>query len=110
MKAGDGTPHSPDRSGGSIELWRAYFPQLIYHGVDINPNCAQLADASKSVFVHVGDATNAQFVQRLAQRVQKMHGPLDIVLDDGSHEPAHMRASFEALYHCVSPTGAGAAW
>ncbi|KAH8048351.1 hypothetical protein JL722_12586 [Aureococcus anophagefferens] len=90
------------QSGGSIELWRAYFgDDLEYHGVDINPNCAQFDDPARNVHVHVGDATDANFMQALAWRV----GPVDVVLDDGSHESAHMRASFEALYALVAPRG-----
>ncbi|KAH8098655.1 hypothetical protein JL720_1614 [Aureococcus anophagefferens] len=90
------------QSGGSIELWRAYFgDDLEYHGVDINPNCAQFDDPARNVHVHVGDATDANFMQALARRV----GPVDVVLDDGSHESAHMRASFEALYALVAPRG-----
>lgn len=93
------------QSGGSIELWAAYFPFLIYHGVDINPNCAQFADPKRNRHVHIGDATNARWVQDLAKKIARDHGAIDIVLDDGSHESRDMRASFEALYHKVSPTG-----
>lgn len=90
------------QSGGSIELWKAYFgTHLVYHGIDVNPNCAQFDDPARNVFVHVGDATDKQFVLSLARRI----GHIDIVLDDGSHESAHMRASFEALYPLVSKTG-----
>lgn len=94
------------QSGGSIGLWASYFgSDLVYHGVDINPNCRQFEDTTKKHYVHHGDATDATYVKGLAKQIERDHGPIDIILDDGSHESAHMRASFEALYHSVSPTG-----
>jgi cephalosporin hydroxylase len=46
------------------------------------------------IHVHRGDQSDQSFLHDLARR----HGPFDIVIDDGSHVNAHIRASFEALF------------
>merc|ERR1712037_640562 len=83
-------------------MWRSYFGRrLVLHGLDINPSCQFLQDRANKVFIHIGSQGNRTFLRDLAERL----GPLDIVLDDASHESAHMRNAFEALYPKLSPNG-----
>lgn len=79
--------------GGSLELWRDYFgPAATLFGVDIDPECANRADAPNQV--RIGSQADATF---LSQVVDEM-GRLDVVLDDGSHVAEHQQASFRALF------------
>ncbi len=79
--------------GGSLQLWRSYFgPEAVIFGIDIDPRCRAFDGAAGQV--RVGSQDDAGF---LAGVVEEMGG-VDLVLDDGSHEMAHVRASLAALF------------
>lgn len=86
--------------GGSLELWRGYFgPQATIFGVDLNPACA--AFDGEHAQVRIGSQADEKF---LAGVIREMGG-VDIVLDDGSHVAAHVRASFDALFPLLAEDG-----
>jgi len=90
-------------TGGAISMWKSYFgASLVYHGVDINPNCNVFADANAGVHIHIGSQGNASF---LAGVLASMGGEVDFVIDDGSHYDRLTIASFEALYPAVRLSG-----
>lgn len=86
--------------GGSLAMWRRFFgPDAVIFGIDIDPRCAAFdGEAGK---VRIGSQDDADF---LAAVVEEMGG-LDVVLDDGSHEMAHVRRSFEVLFPRLSHGG-----
>jgi len=74
--------------GGSLQLWRRFFgkhAEII--GIDIRPECAFEED---QIQIRIGDQTDVRFLDSL--------GEFDIVIDDGSHVPAHQQISFMALW------------
>lgn len=80
--------------GGSLELWRRYFgPLARLVGVDIDPNC--LAHQGYNTIVRIGSQTDGDFMDAVMREV----GPVQIIIDDGSHIMAHVRRSFDLLYH-----------
>jgi hypothetical protein len=86
--------------GGSQQMWREYF------GPDADLICLDIQDLSHRVDPEVstfyqGDETD----EKLLQRIIDEHGPLDIVLDDGSHINSHMIKTFEFLYPRMAPDG-----
>lgn len=84
--------------GGSIPMWKEYFVEgstLVF--VDINPDCAALADPG--TYVEIGNQADRAFLNKLA----KEYGPFDVVLDDGSHINSHQIASFEGLWPHMKP-------
>lgn len=86
--------------GGSLPMWRRYFgPLATIVGLDIDPRCK--AHEADGVLVRIGDQSDPAF---LAQVIEEFGAP-DIVLDDGSHQMAHIRASFEALYPTLTKNG-----
>lgn len=91
------------QSGGSINLWKAYFGEkkVEYHGLDINPNCTQFEDLSRDIRVHIGSQADVSFIKQLAEA----YGPFDFILDDGSHQSIHIAQSFKVLYSYVKPHG-----
>ena len=91
------------QNGGSIDVYREFFgASLEYIGLDINRACKQLErHYSSGVRIEIGDSGDRRFMSELGSRLD----PLDIVIDDGSHLPAHQRTAFEALYHHVSGDG-----
>jgi len=91
------------QSGGSIELWKAFFgKRLVYHGIDINPLCAQFNDPARNVHVHIGSVLNRSFLHGVTAAIGE---PIDIVLDDASHMSAHMIRAFGMLSGHLQPHG-----
>lgn len=86
--------------GGSLDMWRAYFgPEAIIFGIDIDPDCAAFDGISAQV--RIGSQADPAF---LAAVVEEMGG-VDVVLDDGSHDSLHIRASLDALFLRLSEGG-----
>jgi cephalosporin hydroxylase len=83
--------------GSSLQMWAAYFanPGAIIHGIDCNDY--DLCGLPKNTVVHCCDQT------------EKPDGwvdiPLDIVVDDASHEYAKTAASFRLWWPSLRPGG-----
>jgi len=87
-------------SGGSLELWREYFgPRCHVYGVDVEEACLRYARDSIEVFI--GDQADRDFWRRFRRDVPK----LDIVVDDGGHQPDQQTTSLEELLPHLSPGG-----
>jgi hypothetical protein len=87
-------------SGGSLEMWHDYFgPQAVIHGVDIQPECrAYERDWCR---IHIGDQGDPHFWARFREAVPV----LDVVIDDGSHQPADQLLTLNALLYHLRPGG-----
>lgn len=86
--------------GGSLDIWRRYFgPGATIFGIDIEQKCRRFDGRSGAV--RIGSQDDPGF---LAEVVEEMGG-VDIVLDDGSHEMAHVKASLDALFPKLSVGG-----
>lgn len=66
--------------GNSLRAWRDYFDRAHIYGVDIAP--VDLGTDSARITAFRADAT---VPQEMAYVLTKIDGPLDIVIDDGSH-------------------------
>jgi hypothetical protein len=97
-----GLRHTPIRfleigvdRGGSLEAWSRYFgPEASIVGIDINPWCATFDDPEHGRHVRIGGQQDPEFLDAVVREL----GPFDVVLDDGSHRPAHTNASFRHLF------------
>jgi len=86
--------------GGSLQMWRrAFGPLARIVGIDIDPKCRR--HEGPGVFVRIGDQSDAGFLRSVIDEF----GAPDIVLDDGSHQMAHIRASFDFLYPRLPKNG-----
>ena len=86
--------------GGSLQMWRDYFgPQANIIGVDINPLCKQFEEPGIQIII--GDQSDPVFLASLVRELPA----IDILIDDGGHTMRQQRATFEALYPKVAPTG-----
>jgi hypothetical protein len=87
-------------SGGSLLMWRDYFgEQSRIVGVDIEPACRQYAADSIDVFI--GDQQDRGFWRDFCRQVPR----IDIVIDDGGHQPEQQIATLECLLPHVSAGG-----
>jgi hypothetical protein len=91
LEIGIGGYDSPSWGGASLRMWRDYFFRGEIHGLDI---CEKRIDEPR-IRVHRGDQSDEEFMDALGREF----GPFDVIVDDGSHRNAHVRASFTALFH-----------
>jgi cephalosporin hydroxylase len=83
--------------GGGLELLRHYLGSAAYLvGIDID-EAARIAVADRHP-IEIGDQEDPEFLRR----VEKTHGPFDIVIDDGGHTMGQQIASVETLFPLLS--------
>jgi hypothetical protein len=86
--------------GGSLDMWRSYFgPKAHYYGVDIEPSCRKYESADTRIFM--GDQEDPNFWREFRRGVPD----LDVVIDDGGHEPQQQAVSLEELLFHLRPGG-----
>lgn len=87
--------------GGSLQMWRDYFPYGQMFGVDLE--AVSLPDMAR-IHTFVGDATDPRLYDRIENEAGI--GKFDIIIDDASHVGSHVRASFEYLFRQrLAPSG-----
>lgn len=86
--------------GGSQEMWRGYF------GPEAKISCLDIRDLSANVPPNIARFyQGSQTDPKILDKIVKENGPIDIVLDDGSHQSEHVIAAFEHLYRNMTPHG-----
>jgi len=98
LEIGIGAPGLRTGGGASLRMWADYFPLGQIFGVDITPKTLSLDPRVKTF---TGSQDDAAFLTRLCDE----HGPFDIVIDDGSHLPRHVVASFSVLFPRLAQAG-----
>jgi cephalosporin hydroxylase len=86
--------------GGSLQMWHEYFgagTRVV--GIDIDPRCKQFEDASTTILI--GDQADRGFLAEVRKAVPR----IDILIDDGGHNPAQQIATLEELYLHIQPNG-----
>lgn len=87
-------------SGGSLDMWHDYFgAKAFIYGVDIMPECR--AYEAPGIKIFIGDQADRSFWRDFRRRVPC----LDIVIDDGGHEPEQQIVSLEELLPFLRPGG-----
>lgn len=84
--------------GASLRMWRDYFRCGQIYGLDIDPSTMFEEDRIKTFCGAQGDP-------ELLNQILVETGPLDIVIDDGSHRGEDHVASFEALWPHLKDDG-----
>ena len=86
--------------GGSLALWRKYLgPQAVLFGIDIREGCIGLNGIDGQV--RIGSQDDPDFLKSVVEEM----GGVDLVLDDGSHEMAHIEASLNILFPMLTNGG-----
>jgi hypothetical protein len=84
--------------GGSLRVWRDWFPRSRIVGLDINE---KVIDLGSRVSFAQGDQSAPSDLDRA---IEALGGPPNIVIDDGSHYAGHAVASFEHMFPLM-PSG-----
>lgn len=86
--------------GGSLAMWKEYLGEgCKIVGVDINPDCK--VHEAEGIEIFIGSQDDPELMGRIFEK----YPDVDIFLDDGSHEMAHMIKTFEIAYSRISPHG-----
>ena len=81
--------------GGSLKMWKDYFPNAQITGMDINPKCKKHKE--KRIDIVIGDQADPKTLEKL--------GNFDIIVDDGGHTMAQQIVSFEVLWDHINRGG-----
>lgn len=87
--------------GESINMWKQFYPYSKVIGIDIVESCISMTNPNNNIFIEIGSQDDIQFLKRIS----KIHGPYDLIIDDGSHQNHHVLTSFNALFDYIKPGG-----
>jgi hypothetical protein len=85
--------------GGSLEMWRDYFPKATIYGIDIVPKGELDSDRLKTF---VADQASRR---QLAAFIARFGGFYDIIIDDGGHTMEQQQVSLGFLFKYLRPGG-----
>lgn len=98
LEIGVGGYDDPQSGGSSLRMWKYFFPQAEIFSLDIEDK-THLAEERITIFQ--GSQNDGEFLER----VMAATGPLDIIVDDGSHRNEDVVFSFEKLFPALKPGG-----
>lgn len=86
--------------GGSLQMWRDYFGNhATIFGIDIDQTCERFNGVAGQV--RIGSQDDPAFLRSVVSEM----GGVDIVLDDGSHQMAHIRNTLTHLFPLLNENG-----
>jgi hypothetical protein len=87
-------------SGSSLSMWRHYFGEdCRVHGVDIQEECEVYEDSHTTI--HIGDQADRAFWKRFREAVPVV----DVLIDDGGHQPEQQMVTLEEMLPHLRPGG-----
>jgi tetratricopeptide (TPR) repeat protein len=84
--------------GASLAMWADYFPDAQITSIDIAEK--RLAPHPR-IKLYQGSQDDAALLRRVCDE----RGPFDVIIDDGSHVPKHVVASFQHLFPALADGG-----
>lgn len=84
--------------GASLRMWRDYFPYGLIYGVDHDP--LLVFENEPRIKCILGDERNDEDMQAVAE-----HGPFEIIIDDGCHDPKLQLKTLRTMYPHVKKGG-----
>jgi hypothetical protein len=89
------------RSGNSLRCWQEYFTNAEHiHGADIHAHPELDGDGKIRTFV-----ANQTSREQLKNMLDAIGAPLDVIIDDGNHQPGDQAQTFEFLCDYLTPGG-----
>ena len=91
LEIGVGGYDKPHKGGKSLRMWRDYFPYAQIYSMDIHDKSAH---EGNRIRIFRGSQVDESFLTDVLAET----GPLDVIIDDGSHINEHVIKSFELLF------------
>lgn len=85
--------------GKSLKMWEQLFPDALIVGVDNEPKCR--FHQRLNIAVLIADANDPSKMAAVSQ----LHGPFQVIIDDGSHQHKEVQAAFEELWWRLDTPG-----
>lgn len=98
LEIGVGGYDNPKEGGNSLRMWKKYFPKGQIYAIDLY-NKSFLEE--KRIKIFQGSQVDEDFLKE----VVKQTGPLDLIIDDGSHLNEHVIKSFRFLFPYLKEGG-----
>lgn len=98
LEIGIGGYSDPEAGGGSLRMWRTYFPRSMVFGIDIHEKSIH---DERRIKTFRGSQVDEHFLRRVLDEI----GRVDIIIDDGSHINEHVIRTFELLFPHLSDEG-----
>jgi len=98
LEIGVGGDSDSHLGGGSLRIWRDYFPRSRIIGIDIHPKSIRLGPRVSTALADQGSSADLLGILETA-------GDPDIIIDDGSHVGDDVWASFSILWPRLRPGG-----
>jgi SAM-dependent methyltransferase len=89
-------------SGGSLRVWRDYFPHADVIGIDIDKDVLFTEDRIRTFYC---DQADPQSVKDFKAAAALQPASVDIIIDDGLHEFGAGRCLFENVFDLLKPDG-----
>ena len=98
LEIGVGGYDKPDEGGASLRMWKEFFKRGNIFGIDIYDK--HLLEEER-ITIFKGSQTDRAFLTSVINET----GPLDIIIDDGSHINSHVINSFNILFPLLKVGG-----
>lgn len=91
LEIGAGGYSNPELGGGSLRMWKRYFPLGRIYSIDIYDKSLL---EEKRIKIFKGSQIDNQFLEKILEIISKP----DIIIDDGSHINSHVIKTFNILF------------
>ncbi len=98
LEIGVGGYDDPEQGGGSLRMWRTYFPNSNIFAIDIH-------DKSPHNERRIKIFKGSQVDEKCLDEAIRTMGHIDIIIDDGSHMNEHVLFTFKYLFPHLSQNG-----
>ena len=98
LEIGVGGYGDPRAGGGSLRMWRTFFPRSQVFAIDIED---KRPHDERRITTFQGSQDDERFLIDVADKI----GRIDLIIDDGSHVCRHVIKSFEVLFPRLVPGG-----
>jgi len=98
LEIGVGGDDDPKRGGASLRMWKKYFPNSLIYSIDIHDKSSL---QEKRIQIFKGSQADENFLRDVYQKI----GPVDIIIDDGSHLNEHVITTFKILFPLLKEGG-----
>jgi hypothetical protein len=99
LEIGVGGYDLPERGGNSLRMWNRYFPFGRIFSLDIYDKSPH---QQRRIKIFKGSQVDYNFLDNIVEQIK---GPIDVIIDDGSHINEHVICTFKHLFPKLKPGG-----